>query len=63
MGSHVSVTPNLQTGNSTPLKFRFDIACAGRLGMELQPKHMTEEERAEARRAIADYKEHRDIVM
>ena len=56
MGSHVSVTPNLQTGNSTPLKFRFDIACAGRLGMELQPKHMTEEERAEARRAIADYK-------
>ena len=63
MGSHVSVTPNLQTGNSTPLKFRFDIACAGRLGMELQPKHMTEEERAEARRAIADYKEYRDIVM
>ena len=63
MGSHVSVTPNLQTGNSTPLKFRFDIACAGRLGMELQPKQMTDAEKAFARRAIASYKEYRDIVM
>ena len=63
MASHVSVTPNLQTGNVTPLKFRFDIACAGRMGMELQPKHMTEEERAEARRAIEAYKGYRDIVM
>ena len=35
MGSHVSATPNHQTGNITPIKFRFDIACAGRLGMEL----------------------------
>ena len=63
MASHVPVTPNLQTGNVTPLKFRFDIACAGRMGMELQPKHMTEEERAEARRAIEAYKGYRDIVM
>ena len=32
MGSHVSATPNHQTGNITPIKFRFDIACAGRFG-------------------------------
>lgn len=63
MGSHVSITPNHQTGNITPIKFRFDMACAGRLGMELQPKQMSEEEKAFARRAIASYKEYRDLVM
>ena len=62
MGSHVSATPNHQTGNITPIKFRFDMACAGRLGMELQPRQMTDEERQFARRAIASYKEYRDIV-
>lgn len=63
MGSHVSAVPNHQTGNVTPIKFRFDMACAGRLGMELQPKQMTDAEKAFARRAIASYKEYRDIVM
>ena len=63
MGSHVSATPNHQTGNITPIKFRFDMACAGRLGMELQPKQMTDAEKEFARRAIASYKEYRDIVM
>ena len=62
IGSHVSAVPNHQTGNVTPIKFRFDVACAGRLGMELQPKNMTEEEKAFARKAIANYKEYRDIV-
>lgn len=63
MGSHVSAVPNHQTGNITPIKFRFDIACAGRLGMELQPKSMTDSEKEFARRAIASYKEYRDIIM
>lgn len=63
MGSHVSAVPNHQTNNITPIKFRFDMACAGRLGMELQPKQMTDEERAFARKAIANYKEYRHIVM
>lgn len=31
--------------------------------MELQPKQMTDAEKAFARRAIASYKEYRDIVM
>ena len=31
-GSHVSAVPNHQTGNITPLKFRFDIACPTREG-------------------------------
>lgn len=63
MGSHVSAVPNHQTGNVTPLKFRFDIASSGRLGMELQPKDMTPEESEYAKRAIASYKSFRDIVL
>ena len=55
MGSHVSATPNHQTGNITPIKFRFDIACAGRLGMELQPKRMDDAEKRFARKAVASY--------
>lgn len=61
--SHVSAVPNHQTGNMTPLKFRFDVACAGRLGMELQPKAMPEEDRAFAARCIKSYKRYRDLVF
>ncbi|KAK2945429.1 putative Alpha-galactosidase AgaA [Blattamonas nauphoetae] len=63
MGSHVSAVPNHQTDNRTPLKFRFDIAGTGRMGMELQPKTMTDAEKAEAARYIESYKTYRDIVV
>ena len=63
MASHVSAVPNHQSGNVTPLKFRFDIACSGRLGMELQPKNLTEGERALADRCISSYKQYRDLVF
>ena len=63
MGSHVSAVPNHQTGAVTPLKFRFDVAMSGRLGMELQPKDLTDAEKDFSRRAIADYKRLRPIIM
>lgn len=62
-GSHVSDSPNHQTGNVTPLKFRFDLAMSGRLGMELQPKKMSDKDKDFAKMAIANYKNIRDIVM
>lgn len=62
-GSHVSEVPNHQTGNVTPLKFRFDMAMSGRFGMELQPKNLSEEEKEFAKIAIENYKDIRDIVM
>ena len=46
MASHVSVDTNYQTGRKTPLKLRFDVAMSGRMGMELQPAHMTDEDKA-----------------
>ena len=63
MASHVSAVPNHQTGNITSLKFRFDVAAAGRLGMELQPRNLSAEERAVADRCITSYKGYRDIVF
>jgi alpha-galactosidase len=62
-GSHVSASPNHQTNNQTPLKFRFDLAMSGRLGMELQPKDLSEQEKNFARKAIANYKQIRELVM
>jgi len=63
MGAHVSAVPNHQTRNVTPLKFRFDVACSGRLGMELQPKQLSQADRALADRCITSYKQYRDLIF
>ncbi len=55
--SHVSTSPNHQTQRMTPLKFRFDVAMTGRLGMELQPKHIQGDDRIFAEEAIKNYKQ------
>ena len=43
-----------QTHRTIPLKYRIDVAMSGRLGMEIQPKNMTDEEIAMCRKAIAE---------
>lgn len=63
MAQHIGHSPYYNTGRSTPIKFRTDVAMSGRLGMELQPQKMTDEEREQSKRAIADYKTIRDIVQ
>lgn len=63
MASHVSNIPNGMTGRSEPIKFRFDVAMAGKLGMDLQPMQMTEAEKLFSREAIRTYKRIRDIVL
>lgn len=63
MASHISNAPNHQTFRTIPLKYRTDVAMSGRLGMEIQPRIMTEEERQQCRKAIADYKMVRPVVQ
>ena len=46
-----------------PLKFRFDVAMTGRLGMELQPKDLTGDELPFAEEAVKNYKRIRPIVQ
>lgn len=63
MASHISTAPNHQTFRTIPLKYRVDVAMSGRLGMEIQPKNMTEAEKELCRTAIAQYKEIRSVVQ
>ena len=63
MGSHISASPNHQTFRRIPVKFRADVAMSGRLGLEMQPRDMNDEDKAVCRQAIADYKKIRPIVQ
>ena len=55
VGSHVSASPNHQTGRSMPLVTRGIVAMAGAFGYELNPRTLTDAEKAEVREQIALY--------
>ena len=63
MGAHISATPNHTTFRTVPIKFRSDVAMSGRLGMEIQPANMSEEDKALCKQAIEDYKKIRPVVQ
>ncbi len=63
MACHISAVPNHTVFRTTALKYRVDVAMSGRLGMEIQPKNMTEEEKALCKNAINEYKQIRPIVQ
>ena len=60
--SHVTISPNHQTGNTSSIKFRFDVAMMGRLGIELQPKDLSTNELNFVKQSISTYKKLRHIV-
>ncbi len=62
MGSHVSASPNHQTGRSTPIGTRSVVAMSGTFGYELDPGLLSEEEKAEIRRQIAQYHIWQDLI-
>jgi len=45
------------------LKFRFDVAMAGKLGMDLQPNQMSPADKEFSKKAIQTYKDIRDVVL
>jgi len=63
MASHISAVPNHTVFRTTSLKYRIDVAMSGRLGMEIQPKNMTAEEKELCKKAIGEYKEIRPVVQ
>ncbi len=63
MAQHVSASPNHQTQRVVPLKFRFDVAMTGRLGMEMKPGDLSPEEFEFAKRAFQTYKDIRPIIQ
>ena len=63
MGSHVSICPNHQTGNSTPLETRFNVAAAGMFGYEMDLTKSTAEDLETIRRQVVFYKRHRTLLQ
>ena len=63
MGSHVSACPNHQTGNSNPLETRFNVACGGVLGYELDMSKFSEEELGVVAEQVAFYKQNRKLLQ
>ena len=52
MGSHLSAVPNHQTGRVTPIETRFAVALGGCFGYELDPRKLTDDERAAMKKQV-----------
>ena len=63
LGCHVSACPNHQTLRNTPLRSRFQLACFGLLGYELDLCALSAQEKAEIAQQVAFYKEHRALLQ
>jgi alpha-galactosidase len=63
MGAHVSAVPNHQVGRITPLATRAAVAFFGQLGYELDPRRLTDAERAEVRAQVRFYAERRALFQ
>ncbi len=63
MGSHVSVSPNHQTGREASLQTRAHISMMANLGYELDLSILTEEDKEEVIRQISFYKSIRKDVQ
>lgn len=63
LGCHVSACPNHQTLRHTPLRSRFQLACFGLLGYELDLCALNAQEKAEIARQVVFYKQHRPLLQ
>lgn len=63
IGAHVSGAPHQQTLRATSLATRFNMACFGNLGYELDLKYLSPAEKNEVKKQIAFYKEHRKVLQ
>lgn len=63
MGAHVSDVPNHQVHRTASLKMRGDVAAAGNLGYELDLTKLTESEKEEVTKQVANYKAVRKLVQ
>ena len=63
MGAHVSVSPNEQNGRVTPLATRAAVAMAGTFGYELDPRKMTDEEKAMVREQTDAYRKYAPLTL
>lgn len=62
MGAHVGASPSHATGRSQSLGFRAAVAMPGHFGVELDPRQLDPEDRAELADWIAFYKRWRHLL-
>ena len=63
IGAHVSASPNQQTGRSTPISTRANVAYFGTFGYELDLNKLSDEEFAEVKEQIRFMKENRNLLQ
>jgi alpha-galactosidase len=63
MTAHVSAVPNHQTGRSTSMSFRHNVAMAGNFGYELDVTKFGDEEKQLIKEQTAKYKSIRKLVQ
>ena len=62
-GAHITKSPNHQTNRETPLKFRCDMAMGGRLGLELSPDILSQNDVDYVKQVLETYKANREIIQ
>ncbi len=62
MGSHVSASPNHQTGRTTPIETRGVVAMSGAFGYELDLTRIPDADKAVIRDQIRQYHEDEDLI-
>ena len=63
MGAHVSASPNWFTKRNFSLQTRFNVACGGNLGYELDPTKFTKKEKEIVKKQIEFYKQNRELFQ
>lgn len=63
MGAHVSASPNHQTLRSSSIETRFNVACFGDLGYELDLTKLSGQEKKIVKKQVEFYKEHRKTLQ
>lgn len=63
MTAHVSAVPNHQTLRTTSIETRFQVACFGVLGYEIDITKLSEREKQAIAQQISFYKEHRRLLQ
>lgn len=63
VGSHVSASPNHQTGRGTSLDTRAVVAMSGSFGYELNLTKLSDEEKDKVKQQVACYREYMPLIM
>jgi len=63
MSAHVSAVPNHQTQRLSPLETRFQVACFGVLGYELNLNELSNESLEAIKKQILFYKQYRELFQ